>query len=286
MLKLKRMRIFSLKNTITMNKVHAYWWRLNREDGRDNYGDILAPYLISKLSKKKIVSVEHPMMRRYRWFIKHYLTIGSIISHACEKSIVWGSGIIIKNQNVRNAKFVAVRGPQTRRRLLELGYEVPEVYGDPALLLPMFISNIKNTKYKIGIIPHYVDYEVVYKAFKDVINIKVIDLMTDNVERTTKEILECESIISSSLHGIIVSHAFFIPALWVKFSNKLAGDNIKFYDYFESVDLFYKTELVNNPMNTNYKDLEQFLLDNSELLTPNKELLELRKKQLLQTCPF
>jgi hypothetical protein len=42
---------------------------------------------------------------------------------------------------------------------------------------------------------------------------------------------------SSSSHGIIV-HAYGIPAVWQKFSNKVFGDDIKYQDYMESVEVF------------------------------------------------
>lgn len=269
-----------------MNKIYVYWWVLNERGAKDNYGDILAPFLAEKLSGKKVVKVSHPMQRWYKWFMKHYVTIGSIICTASKNSIVWGSGIIKQDENVREAKFIAVRGPRTRRRLLELGYQVPEVYGDPGLLLPRFISNVEEKKYALGIIPHYVDYENVLARFKEDSRVKVINLMTDDVVKTTKEILECKKIISSSLHGVIVSHAYEIPALWVKFSNKLAGDNIKFYDYFESLDIMYSQEFYVNLSECSISDFEKLLKENTTILLPLRDKLIKIQEALLASCPF
>lgn len=269
-----------------MNKIYVYWWALRERGAIDNYGDILAPFLVEQLSGKKVVKVSHPMQRWYKWFIKHYVTVGSIICAASKNSIVWGSGIIKQNENVRAAKFVAVRGPRTRKRLLELGYTVPEVYGDPALLLPKFIPNTVEKKYALGIIPHYVDYDSIVAQFKDNSAVKVINLMTNDVVKTTQEILECEQIISSSLHGVIVSHAYEIPALWVKFSYKLAGDNVKFYDYFESLAITYHQEYYINPTESSIADFKKLLADNTAILLPSKTILAQIQESLLASCPF
>ena len=48
-------------------------------------------------------------------------------------------------------------------------------------------------------------------------------------------LLECESTISSSLHGIILSVAYGIPTRWVKMGNRLAGTGLKFYDFYLSL---------------------------------------------------
>jgi len=45
----------------------------------------------------------------------------------------------------------------------------------------------------------------------------------------------CRYVASSSLHGLIVANAYGIPAVWTTFADTLAGDDTKFFDYYESV---------------------------------------------------
>lgn len=250
---------------------------------RENYGDLLAKYLVEKISGKEVKWVHPKKQPWYKWNKKNFLAVGSIIHHASKDSVVWGSGIIDKNQSVVKADFKAVRGPQTRKYLLGLGYECPKTYGDPALLLPKYFYPEVAKKYKIGIIPHYNDYKEVAEAYKEEADIIVIDLMTMKVEDVTRQILECEKIISSSLHGIIVSHAYNIPGLWVKFSDKIFGDGIKYQDYLESVSLpFYQSPFIKNKLSL--LELEDFFQHFPVL--PEKRTIEELEKGLMDSCPF
>lgn len=222
-------------------KVHLYWWRSQNLNFL-NFGDEIGKYLIENLFQIKVVRVLHPSMRRYKYLLIHYLTAGSIISEAKENSIVWGSGIMFKNQFVRNANFLAVRGPYTQTRIKELGYKAPVVLGDPGLLLPKcYRPRSFNKKYKIGIVPHYVDYIAVLKLYRNCESIRIINLQGENLESIIDDIYNCDYILSSSLHGLIVAHAYCIPAIWIKISGNLGGDDIKFYDYLETVGLKDKT---------------------------------------------
>lgn len=267
-------------------KSYVYWCTLNREDGRDNFGDILGKYILEKISNKKIIRVIHPSMRRYKLFIKHYLTVGSILEVANKNSIVWGSGIMRRYDFTKKAKFLAVRGPITRQRLLELGYKVPELYGDPAILLPTIFNSKPKKKYKLGIIPHYVDFDEINEKFENEKELKIVDLLTNDVEKVLTEILECELIISSSLHGIIVPHSYGIPALWVKFSDRLGGDNTKFYDYFESVNLKYNKEFDVKINNVDIESLMNLIVENGNNNLPEQDILLQREQDLLKSNPF
>jgi len=129
--------------------------------------------------------------------------------------------------------------------LIDCGGECPEIYGDPALLLPLFCKP-KEKEYKIGIVPHYKDYKQVSANYK---KYKIINVVNKNPLNVAKEISSCEYIISSSLHGIIAAHAYGIPAARVTFS-KIYGDGSKFEDYCASVDVSSKVSKVENPIYT------------------------------------
>ncbi|RKE97979.1 polysaccharide pyruvyl transferase family protein [Ichthyenterobacterium magnum] len=265
-----------------LKSIRLFWWSepLLMGKPKENYGDLLGKYLVEKISHTK-VKFTHPKKPSFKnLFAPIYVTIGSILAHVNKNCIVWGSGIINEDQLVKPAKFLAVRGPETRRVLMRQGYDVPEIFGDPALLLPDYYLPKVNKVHKLGVIPHYVDYARVVELFKDHKAIVVIDLMTNDVELTTKQIMECERIVSSSLHGVIVSHAYGIPAVWVKFSDRLFGDDIKFKDYFKSVLIPpYKFDYIEKD-----ESLEAFF--NPKIELPNPKQINKLKLDLMSVCPF
>lgn len=242
----------------------------------ENFGDFLTPYIVEKLTNKKPVLFSPKS--KFSFFFKHSLMIGSIISRSQKRTLVWGSGIIKKDDIINGGKFLAVRGPKTAQRIKELGYDSTEVYGDPALLLPILYNPKIEKKYTIGIIPHFFHFKELVNIYPEKDNtVLFINLLTNNVEDVINQILSCEKIISTSLHGLIVSHAYQIPAIWWKYG-KLNGDDIKFYDYLESLDL---------KINSNFAGLtldEVMVLDQYNLPDINK-LVSVRKN-LLKTFPY
>lgn len=267
------------------NRLRLFWWNEKIIQGKtkENYGDVLGKYLVEKISSKNVVFAWPKKFSFFDWFSPIYVTIGSILANVNHKCIVWGSGIIDQKSKVKNAVFLAVRGPRTRNYLLNLGYNVPEVYGDPALLLPRYFNPKVKKKYKYGFVPHYNDYKLVQDWFKDNQDVLLIDIMTNDIESKTIEFLQCEKIISSSLHGIIIAHAYEIPAVWQKFSDKVFGDDIKYQDYFESVQLsFYKPEIKILPYTIS--EIENLFEELPNL--PKKENLDKLCDGLMKVCPF
>ncbi|MBD0833097.1 polysaccharide pyruvyl transferase family protein [Aestuariibaculum sediminum] len=267
------------------NRIRLFWWSevFIQKKTKENFGDLLGKYLVEKITGKQVVFTRPDSISISNWFTPIYLTVGSILTYANTNCIVWGSGIISKAYNTKPAQFLAVRGPQTRKHLKTQGYDVPEIYGDPALLLPRFYAPEVKKKYKTGVVPHYNDYSKVKALFKGDTTIKVIDLMTNDIEATTNDIFECERIVSSSLHGIIVAHAYGIPAVWQKFSDDVFGDDIKYQDYFESVNLKpYKSNITNTTLN-------QAAIDNlfeCYDVLPDARHIETMCNQLMAVCPF
>lgn len=206
------------------------WWPKTPKPG--NFGDILTPYIYKKLTGKELKYTHHSVLKR-----RDLLCVGSIIKFAKDNVNVWGSGIMsIEHEVNPRANYLAVRGPITRDKIIAAGGKCPEVYGDPALLLPMFYNPKPKKQYNYGIIPHYVDYESVREQMKGS-NANVINVLGSDIEKFIDEVLKCDRIISSSLHGLIAAHAYGIDAVWAKFSDKLNGDGSKFKDYFQSVGI-------------------------------------------------
>lgn len=200
---------------------------------KNNFGDILNPIVVEYLTGKKTKRVATAYTNK-----THLLGIGSILNRATKNSIVWGSGFIKDKSFVTGPpkKILAVRGPKTRKRLLELNMECPEIYGDPALIMPSIYNPKIEKKYVLGIIPHYVDFnDERLKHMKDDNNVLVIDICNPDPLWVIDQLLQCEKIVSSSLHGLIISDAYKIPNAWVKFSDKVVGGDFKFLDYFQSI---------------------------------------------------
>jgi len=266
--------------------IRLYWWSeiFIQKKSRENYGDLLGKYLVEKISGKPVV-----WQRAHKFYFKNlwqplYVTIGSILEHIGTHCTVWGSGIISRDAQVAGATFIAVRGPLSRKRLQELGYHCPEVYGDPALLLPLYYHPKIERKYPLGILPHINDYKKVCKLYEQHEGVQVIDFNTNDVEQTTKEILSCQHIISSSLHGVIVAHAYQIPAIQVAFSDKIYGDGVKYHDYFMSVGLepYEPLEIINA------LSIKEHIYDIDTNLNklPEVALVQQLQEGLLEVCPF
>ncbi|WJJ95983.1 polysaccharide pyruvyl transferase family protein [Algibacter luteus] len=267
------------------DKIRLFWWNEIKIQGKskENYGDLLGKYLVEKISQKKVIWAKPSKFSIHDFFSPIYVTIGSILTNVNSKCIVWGSGIVSKDYPIKNAKFLAVRGPQTRKHLLKQGYEVPDVYGDPALLLPKFYNPKIKKEYAIGIIPHYSDFNKVKDFYKNEDSMLLIDLMTNNIEKTTDDFLKCKKVVSSSLHGLIVAHAYGIPAVWQKFSGDIFGDDIKYQDYFESVEIpTYKPDITNFKLSID--ELEALFKDKKSI--PEAGIIDKLGANLMEVCPF
>ena len=263
---------------------------------------MLSPYIVGKLSGKKvqsksfysgwggfrlllyyILSLQFGKIKTVLFFFeKNLLGIGSIISQGNRHSIIWGSGFLTSKQIFRGGQICAVRGKYTNALLQEQGLKGTSVLGDPALLIPILVKP-SDKKNDVAIIPHWSETDFFQREYGD--KYKIIDLRTKEVEHVISEITSCRYILSTSLHGIIVAHAYGIPALWIKFST-LENDDIKFYDYFSSVDI---------DIYEGFKDLEcifksegawrNLFQENMNKALPKVDI-SLIQKDLLRVAPF
>ncbi|HVJ17320.1 MAG TPA: polysaccharide pyruvyl transferase family protein [Polyangiaceae bacterium] len=207
----------------------ALWWMETPFPG--NFGDVLNPYVVERLSG---------LPPRYVPAGDGILAIGSIIKFAKAGTKVWGAGTPRMTDNLSPAaSYLAVRGPLTRELVLRSGGDAPPRYGDPALLLPRIRPARSSKKYRLGLIRHgvHVDQPI---DLEDVREISVLRIGYDEIEAFIDDVTECEAIISTSLHGLIVAHAYGIPARWATFGgapSQIAGDGTKFHDHFMALGI-------------------------------------------------
>ncbi|MFD0977930.1 polysaccharide pyruvyl transferase family protein [Salinimicrobium gaetbulicola] len=266
-------------NSLKKEKGLPVYWSSHKHikgENWDNFGDALVPFLVEKISGKKVSW--HPL--RSSKTNKVYIVIGSILELVGTDNIVWGAGIIKSNAQIANANILAVRGPISYSRVLASGIKMKKIWGDPALLLPYYFSASKKAQSnKTLVIPHYVDFEEAKNLLSANENLELVDLKKGNLEEIISEIAGARLILSSSLHGLIVAHAYGVPAIWVKFTDDLDGDDIKFNDYFLSVGIrLYK------PFKFHERLLEEVL--EKDILLPDLKLLNKVQLKLIESCPF
>ncbi|MDO5482477.1 MAG: polysaccharide pyruvyl transferase family protein [Bacteroidaceae bacterium] len=279
------------------DRINLIYWNENA-----NFGDQLSPYIISKLSGKtvhhKIAAISGKNLIKYllRYphklrtlkeyvlpFQKSILAVGSILSYGNSLSKIWGSGFMNETDLFYGGSVCAVRGKLSAEKIMKMGGHSCGVCGDPALLLPiLYTPNVVN-EYKIGIIPHWKEYDYFYKSYGS--RYHIIDLRTTDVEFVIREILSCKKILSTSLHGIIVSHAYGIPALWIKHSS-INTDGFKFRDYFSAVNIenydgFSDLDVILS----NERSINSFFEKNSQKTLPSCKLASIQKALLL-AAPF
>lgn len=223
--------------------VNAYVEKVDGKVRSVNWGDDINDHFIRSLTQREIeIYFDTPVAMALKK--PNYLCIGSTLNYLTTKqTVVWGAGVIDDKLDLREEprKVCAVRGPLTRDYLLARGIDCPEVYGDPALLIPYFYKPARFDRPRDGsicIIPHYQDKASPILAaiaathpelrFLDIAN---YGKWTDFID----QICECDVVFSSSLHGLIVAEAFGIPNYWISVSGKIIGKGFKFRDYFASI---------------------------------------------------
>lgn len=258
--------------------IPAYWMKCN------NFGDALTPWLINKITGRDAVYTD-----TVTGDIKTIMVTGSILGTVqASHSLVWGNGYAYRNEYpFPIGKVYAVRGPITAKKIKdEQGIITAGADLDPGILCSNFYQPKVQKTRKFGIIPHVVEYKDYYYWLHLCGNnhhqMDIIDL-NQPIEKVIEQVLSCEQILSSSLHGLILAHSYGIPARWINLTNRILGDDMKYYDYFESVGIFNHHKIL-------LYDFDLFTPPTPELfkgcVLPDMDKLERKKEKLLENCPL
>jgi len=167
--------------------------------------------------------------------------------------------------------------------LLDVGIECPTVYGDPALLVPLYFWPKVAKTYEIGIIVRHSEHR--WRDAEVDRDVRIIDFGSEDIETVTREILSCRRIISSSLHGLVIADAYGIANAWLGTDKRTGGSRpnggeFKYHDYFASVSKLRRPH---------YVDLRAFALTPASIddrFQFDDRRIDFDHEALLCACPL
>lgn len=204
--------------------VKAWWSR-----GLRNFGDELTGFILAGVAGLDCVFDQG----------KDFVAVGSVVRHANSNSLVWGSGIIKQSERISSRPTcLAVRGPLTRSHVLSQGLNCPEIYGDPAMLIPLFFRpRITQPECPALVVPHFKHDSLLYKlSGLDYLDIRVANIA--DIEAVINKICSARTVLTSSLHVFIICVAYHVPVTVFQLEGvSIGGDNVKFSDFCLGVGL-------------------------------------------------
>ncbi len=220
-----------------VNKIIKLAWWTEPEPG--NMGDWLSPYVLSKIGKMRISFVD----MQSQLDAPHFFCIGSIGKFTQCKSIVLGTGISSMDATLaQDAKYVFVRGPKTRERVIASGGNCPKRYGDPACVMPLLYQPVKkviNNK-KLLLVRHFTHRNLTLQLPDSCDETSILMSSPVKIEAFIDKLHEYECVITSAMHCFILCQAYGIPCSMVTFTGAgetVHGDGVKYSDYMLGMDL-------------------------------------------------
>lgn len=247
--------MLSIRNLFKPKPVKAYWWR-----EVPNFGDALAPFLLERFAG---IKVEWSPVSSAK-----VVSIGSVLEHVPPlwDGYILGSGMLCENSRLQirqmtsgiTAKIVSLRGPLTAR---VLPGDWP--LGDPGVLADELVG-LQQKQWDLGILPHFSDRELAPRFVKLMppgTSIKIIDPLGHPLD-VVRQVGSCKRMVTSSLHGMIVSDAFGIPRR-VEVSKALDkdGGDFKFRDYSASIKADWEPGKMTKPLHFRVEDVKFAVYD-------------------------
>jgi pyruvyltransferase len=196
--------------------------RIGRRIG--NFGDLLGPVIVNEL-------VHREGLRPGSRTGNRLLAVGSILRMARDGDVLWGIGANGKSLRdpfpFQDLDVRAVRGPMTAELLRGMGIEVPEVYGDPGLL----VGQLWSREYLRG--PQPPRSVTVVPNLNDLRETGLEDERyldpRSNLQTVLATIAASAFVTGSSLHAIVIAESLGIPARLVRSAHE---PDFKYLDYY------------------------------------------------------
>lgn len=258
--------------SVVRNSVNLHFFHSQEAQSKDraeaNLGDELSPLVVDWMCARFGFKRDKHINET-----RHLYAIGSILLMGHQNATVWGTGLPYRpffskgfphRSMFRELDIRCVRGPLTRSVLRRLGHECPEVYGDPAVLMPMIYKPRPLESREVVFIPHY---SKEHEMIKVVGEENIVSMRTDNYSGVIDKICSAKKVVSSSLHGIILAESYGIPAIFLQ--DRPDALSFKYEDWYSSTgrETFAKARTLDealhmqNDLPSNIKNMQDKLLE-------------------------
>lgn len=188
----------------------------------NNFGDLLGPVVVEGLVRNAGLDPQAGDGR--------LLSVGSVLHFARNGDVIWGTGLNGKIKPSRHdfmrLDVRAVRGPITRDFLVSRSIKVPQIYGDPALLLPEIMPELHGwvgePTRDVAVVPNFNDYPD-WRHSRGVLNPR------GPLRECLETIARSRLVVGSSLHAIVVAESLGIPARAIR---SQVEQETKYADYY------------------------------------------------------
>jgi pyruvyltransferase len=213
-----------------VNPLRLYYVPCGHRSG--NFGDMYSAEVVAHMSGREVVGVGET---NEGIATAEFVADGSLAQNLPANFVgaVWGTGLMFEMARIeaRDTTVAALRGKLTARRWPKR----PDcVLGDPGLLLGLthgLAFGAGEKRWRLGIVPHFVDMEDPALAEflkRNRCAATCIDVCSPDMPRLVSE---CETVLSSSLHGLVTADALGVPNAWIYFGDRVQGGSFKFRDY-------------------------------------------------------
>lgn len=255
-----------------------------------NFGDLLSPIIIEKLSHR---SVEYSEL-----YDADIIALGSLLQHMAHpqiaKGVIWGSGMMagklpafFDRWAIHPNQVCALRGALTRD-FWKLPENIP--LGDPALLLPCIWDyfpkkTVSNNDFIV--IPHFQHIKYFSPLIDKSNSRSEIVNPINNPKFVVDKILTSKCVYASSLHALIVADAYGIPSAWIMPEPLLHSPmfqfiRFKYDDYYSTFGIKRNPIFIPNDADDNYF----YSLQSALYAPPPKNDIRFIQNGLLKSFPF
>lgn len=199
---------------------------------------------------------------------------------------IWGTGFIRYKETdsvfyKKKTHIVAVRGELSKRRVEKIvGHRLDIPTGDAGILASYLLESHPQKQFDVGIIAHYKEQDnpIFNELMKKYDNSVFIDVRLSPYE-VTEKIAKCRTIISSSLHGLIIADSLGVPNRHIVVTGNLLGDGFKFDDYYSGYGLEHE-----------FTDMKTSCIESLDDIVKNYRITECmvsdKKAGMLNSFPF